>query len=271
MQQSLTESMAGRFETIPVTHWSFEEMRNAHNFDLDQFIYFGGYPSAAQFIQDQDRWSAHISESHIGPVIDRDILSIQRIHKPGLLKAFLELAASSSGQVVSFNKMVNQLQDAGNTTTLARYLDLFSRVGLLTGIPNLSMSNRRRRASSPKLIVHNAALMTANSGYSFEEARADRSYWGRLVQTAIGAHLLNTKAHYQSVYYWRQGTEEVDFVVGEWQEIIAIEVLSGNKLPRTLGLDLLTDEVKASRLTIGGDVSVAEFLSSPVSELLDSD
>lgn len=269
MQQGLTESLAGRYETIPVTHWSYQEMKVAFDFDVEQYIYFGGYPGAADLISDQQRWSRHVSETLIEPSIERDILALRRIDKPALLKNLFELAASYSGQMLSYNKMLGQLQDAGNTTTLARYLDLLSNACLITGIENFSSLNHRRRASSPKLVVRNAALMTARSKYKYEQAKADRSYWGRLVESAVGAHLLNTKDFYQRVYYWRRDNAEVDYVLEAGNELMAIEVKSGSHTSSTSGLFRFAEQFNVTRsLVVGqdGDISVAEFLLRPASE-----
>ena len=172
MQKGMSESLAGRHEFIRVTHWSFDEMSAAFDFDLAHYLYFGGYPGAASLVRDQGRWRSYMRGSLIEPNIERDILAMQRVDKPALLKRLFELGAAYSGQILSYTKMLGQLHDAGNTTTLARYLDLLSNAGLITGLPKYAVSASRRRASSPKLNVLNTALMTAESGYTFDEAQA---------------------------------------------------------------------------------------------------
>ena len=203
MQSGLSESLAGRFELIRVSHWSFREMVEAFDFDLDRYLYFGGYPGAARFVQDEGRWRSYVLDSLVEPNIERDILAMTRVDKPALLKQLFELGAAYSGQILSYNNMLGQLQDAGNTITLARYLDLLCHAGLLAGLQKYSSRPLRRRASSPKLNVINTALMTACSGYSFGQAMADRTFWGRLVESAAGAHLLNTKTPDIGLHYWR--------------------------------------------------------------------
>ena len=178
MQSGLRESLAGRFEPIRVTHWSFQEMSAAFGFDLHQYLYFGGYPGAVPFVRDPDRWRDYVLNALVEPSIERDLLSMTRVDKPALLKQLFELGRIYSGQILSYTKMLGQLQDAGNTTTLARYLDLLSSTGLLTGLPNYSNRPHRVKASSPKLNVLNTALLAAGSGYSFDEARADRTFPG---------------------------------------------------------------------------------------------
>ena len=178
MQSGLNESLAGRFELIRVMHWSFQEMSEAFDFDLNQYLYFGGYPGAANLVRDPVRWRDYILHAIVEPSIEKDLLSMTRVDKPALLRRLFELGAIYSGQILSFNKMLGQLQDAGNTTTLARYLHLLSNAGLLTGLQKYFNRPHLRRASSPKLNVLNSSLMTAGSGYSFVEARADRTFWG---------------------------------------------------------------------------------------------
>ena len=228
MQKGMSESLAGRYETIHVTHWSFSEMSAAFDFDLPGYIYFGGYPGAASLIHDQSRWRQFIAGSLVEPNIERDILAMQRVDKPALLKRLFELGAEYSGQILSYNKMLGQLHDAGNTTTLARYLDLLSKAGLIAGLSKYTGAAHGRRASSPKLNVLNTALMSAQSDYTFEEAQFDRSYWGRLVESAVGAHVFNTiTPAVHDLHYWRDDNHEVDFVLRRGRKLVAFEVKSG--------------------------------------------
>ena len=268
IQSGLSESLAGRFESIRVTHWSFSEVSTAFNFTLDEFVYFGGYPGAAGLAEDEERWRSYILQALIEPHLERDLLAMTRVDKPALLKALFELGASYSGQILSYNKMLGQLQDAGNTTTLARYLDLLSTAGLLTGLPKHSGSVHRRRGSSPKLAVLNTALMSATSGYTFAEARADRTFWGRLVESCVGAHLLNTAPSNMSVSYWRDGPYEVDFVLGTGPRVRAVEVKSGDgRINEASLLEFERRYDARSSLVVGeGGIPLNEFLAAPADE-----
>ena len=265
MQSGLSESLAGRFETIRVAHWSFKEMSEAFDFDLLTYLYFGGYPGAAGTIRDPERWRAYVLGALVEPNIERDILSMTRVDKPALLKRLFELGAVHSGQILSYTKMLGHLQDAGNTTTLARYLDLLANAGLLAGLPKYANQPQRRRASSPKLNVLNTALMTAGSGYSFTEAQADRSFWGRIVESAAGAHLLNTATTDIRLYYWRDNSNEVDFVIRRGPRVVAIEVKSGEKPTALRGMDEFERRFKpcCSLLVGEGGVPLNEFLTAP--------
>lgn len=268
MQQGMSESLAGRYETVRLTHWSFSEMSAAFGFDLQHYIYFGGYPGGAPLVLEQGRWRAYIAEALVEPNIERDILAMQRVDKPVLLKRLFQLGAEYSGQILSFNKMLGQLQDAGNTTTLARYLDLLSNAGLIAGLPKYAAGAHRRRSSSPKLNVLNTALMAVASGYTFEEAKADRSYWGRLVESAVGAHLFNTGVPEHPLYYWRENDREVDFVLTQGQRLVAFEVKSGARKPRTSGLEQFAERFGAQASVVVGDggLSLSELLSAPARE-----
>ena len=272
MQQGLSESLAGRYETVRLMHWSFAEMSAAFGLDLQRYVYFGGYPGGAAFIPEQGRWRAYIAEALVEPNIERDILAMQRVDKPALLKRLFQLGAEYSGQILSFNKMLGQLQDAGNTTTLARYLDLLSNAGLMTGLAKYAAGAHRRRASSPKLNVLNTALMAVASGYTFEEAKADRSYWGRLVESAVGAHLFNTGTPEHRLYYWRENGCEVDFVLARGRRLVAFEVKSGARKPGTSGLERFAEhfDVQATVVVGEGGLPLSEFLSTPAREWFDN-
>jgi len=272
MQQGLTESLAGRFELIRVNHWSLHEMVDAFGFDLPGYIYFGGYPGAAHRIGDQPRWREYIRSSLIEPNIERDILSMTRVDKPALLKRTFELGSSYSGQILSYTKMQGQLQDAGNTTTLAHYLDLLSNAGLLTGLQKYAGQHHRRRSSSPKLNVLNTSFMAVNSGYSFEEAQADRSFWGRLVESTVGAHLFNTGKPDINLYYWRQSPHEVDFVLEKGRRLIAIEVKSTQHGRNHAGIAAFNNHFSPEHTLVVGPqgIPLEEFLTQPAAHWFDS-
>ena len=265
MQSGLSESLAGRFESIHVSHWSFSEMARAFDFDLPTYFYYGGYPGAARFVWEPERWRDYILGALIEPTIERDILAMTRVDKPALLKRLFELGASYSGEILSYNKMLGQLQDAGNTTTLARYLDLLSSAGLLAGLLKYSNRPHLGKASSPKFNVLNTALMTAGSGYSFDEAQADRTYWGRIVESAAGAHLFNTAASDIRLHYWREGSLEVDFVLQRGDRAIAIEVKSGLHRGAFPGMDEFKKRFSShDSLLVGeGGIPLNEFLTVP--------
>ena len=213
MQQGANESLMGRFEAIHLRHWSFQEMAEAFDFDLEDYLYFGGYPGSASLVRDEPRWRNYVNTGLIEPSIEKDILTMVRVDKPALLRQLFHLGCRYSGQELSYTKMIGQLQDAGNTVTLAHYLELLSGAGMMCGLSKYAGQQYRRRASSPKLNVMNMALMSAGSGYTKEEAFADRSYRGRMVESAVGAHLHNSASVDCRLYYWRDGTNEVDFVL----------------------------------------------------------
>lgn len=269
IQSGLSESLAGRFETIPVSHWSFDEMSRAFDYDLPSYLYFGGYPGSASLIREPDRWRDYILRSLVDPNIQRDILSMQRVDKPALLRQLFELGAGYSGQILSYTKMLGELRDAGNTTTLARYLDLLADAGLIAGLQKFAIHLHRQRASSPKLVTLNTALMTAGSGYTFEEANSDRTYHGRIVETAVGAHLYNSTTPDMGLYYWRESPYEVDYVLRRGPRIVAIEVKSGKKNPELIGLEEFKERFRPFRsLVVEERTSDHNEESVPLNEFL---
>lgn len=271
MQKGLTESLAGRFELIRAGHWSFSECQDYFGWDLDTFIYYGGYPGAAPLIREQERWVCYIQDSLIETTISRDILLMSRVDKPALLRRLFYLGCEYSGQVISYQKMLGQLQEAGNTTTLAHYLDLLGAAGFVTGLSKFSGQAVRRRGSSPKLQVFNTALITAQFRLSFEEARNDHDFWGRLVESAVGAHLLNLALdRHIGLFYWRQGDREVDFVLQSGKKLIAMEVKSSRTRSALSGMAAFSKAyIPQHKLLIGRDgIPIAEFLKSDLSAWL---
>jgi predicted AAA+ superfamily ATPase len=222
---------------------------------ITQYLYFGGYPGAAPLSEDPRRWRRYVLDALVETTIARDVLLMTRVDKPALLRRVFELGCRYSGQILSYTKMLGQLQDAGNATTLAHYLELLGGAGMLTGLQKYAGASVRQRGSSPKLQVLNTALLTAQSGLSPEEALADRQFWGRLTESAVGAHLANAAAcGVCEAFYWRERNREVDFVVRAGRTLIAIEVKSGRAPEALPGLGAFVEAFKPKRaLLVGGD------------------
>lgn len=273
IQRGLSESLAGRFEVLHLPHWSAREMGEAFGWTVQQSIFYGGYPGAASLVEDHDRWVRYVRDSLIETTLSRDVLLLSRVDKPALLRRMFELGCRYSGQILSYTKMIGQLQDAGNTTTLAHYLELLSAAGMLTGISKFAGEVVRSRGSSPKLQVLDTALFSAMAGYRFDEALADREHWGRLTESAVGAHLANAAASGQcELFYWRERNREVDFVVRTGRKLIAIEVKSGRSQNVLAGMQAFNDAFKPDQLLlVGGDgIAVEEFLQMPLERWLNA-
>lgn len=271
LQSGSSESLAGRFELIRVTHWSFSEMRDAFGLDLEQYLFFGGYPGAIALAADEERWRRYILDALIETTIARDIQLMTRIDKPALLRRLFALGCEYSGQILSYQKMVGQLQDAGNTTTLAHYLEVLGAAGLVRGLEKHANERVRQRAASPKLLALNTALVTAMSGRPAADFRHDAELRGRLVETAVGAHLVNGLVDTNArVGYWREGDREVDFVVEKGTARLAIEVKSGRARPVPPGLEAFERAFGPCRkLLVGkGGLSLEDFFTTPPSKLL---
>ena len=277
LKKGLTESLAGRFELIRLGHWCYQEMHEAFGTTLDQYIYFGGYPGAAHLVGDEKRWRKYIKDSLVTPSIEKDVLMTSTIYKPALMKQLFELGCSYSAEILSMTKLMGQLQDAGNVTTLASYLELLDQCTLLTGLQKYAYDDARKRASIPKYQVYNNALLTAYRGRSLQADRTDPTLWGRWVESAVGAHLIGSaeEMDYQ-VFYWRESAKsrgdkdmEVDFVIVNNGEVTAIEVKSGRRSMNS-GLPAFVKAFHPHKsFVVGtGGVSIEDFLSCDIETLL---
>lgn len=262
IQKGLTESLAGRFETFYLGHWSFAEMEAAFGWSIEQYIYFGGYPGSATLINDEERWKNYIKDSLIETSISKDILMLTRVDKPALLKRLFELGCLYSGQILSYTKIIGQLQDAGNTTTLANYLKLLSDCSLLGGLEKYAGSVIRQRSSSPKFQVYNNALLTSQDDETYSTAIVNPKRWGRLVESSVGAHLLNHAiSERYNLYYWREGNHEVDFILEKGNKVIGLEVKSGASAENE-GMGIFNEKFHPDKmLLVGtGGIPYEEFL-----------
>jgi len=271
------ESLTGRFREIKVMHWSFPEMDQITNLTTEQFIYYGGYPASLPMDKKESRhdyWYEYVIKTILGTVVGRDILSLQQIKKPALMRQLIEITPAYSGQIMAYNKLLGHLQGKDNAITVKHYLNLLSDAGLITALSRYTPTPHLRMTGSPKFNVLNTAFMTAASGYSFNESQIDRSFWGRVVESAVGAHLCNTRKGATQIHYWRdkRGEFEVDFVISRGPHLVGIEVKSGKKHSRQ-GLNAFKDRFPHAKTMIVGSGGIAfnEFFSYTADEWIDED
>ncbi|MCY4158076.1 MAG: ATP-binding protein [Bacteroidetes bacterium] len=269
------ESLTGRFRELRVTHWSFPEMDRILALTTEQFMFYGGYPASLPKESEKTRfdyWHEYITETIIGSVIGRDILLLNQIKKPALMRQLIEITPNYSGQIMAYNKLLGHLQDKDNATTVKHYLNLLSDAALITTLPRYTPTPHLRMTSPPKFNALNTALMTAPSGYSLKEAQVDRSFWGRVVESAVGAHLCNTRKASTQIHYWRprDGKHEVDFVISRGPHLVGIEVKSGKKQARR-GLDAFKDRFPYAKTMIvgSGGIPLNEFFSFSTDEWIE--
>ena len=277
LKRGMTESLAGRFELIRLGHWSLQEMRDAFGVTLDQYIYFGGYPGSAGMIDNEKRWRKYIKDSLVAPASEKDVIMTSNIYKPALMKQLFELGCGYSAEILSMTKLMGQLQDAGNVTTLATYLNILDECSLLTGLLKYAHDDARKRGSVPKYQVYNNALLTAYKGQSFFTDRTETRKWGRWVESAVGAHVMSMAEELDyKVYYWREpsrsmadGDKEVDFIINNNGELTAIEVKSGRRKMNS-GLPAFVEAFHPKRAFIvgTGGVSLEDFLSCDIESLI---
>lgn len=263
LEKGLSESLAGRYEEIRMSHWRYNEMKDAFGMSLNEYIYYGGYPGAAGLIKDPDRWTAYISSSIVDATINKDILNDTIITKPALLRQVFELGASYSSQELSLTKMLGQLNDAGNTTTVANYLKILSDSGMLCALQKFSNDQARKRASAPKFQVYNNALHSLYAFNTLEELALLPKQWERHFESAIGAHLASFAfTERYNLYYWRDNNMEVDYILQKNGKLIAIEVKSNNE-SHTAGLDAFNQRFHPQSTIIVGQsgMSAEDFLS----------
>lgn len=237
LQKGLEESLEGRFETIKMGYWDWQEMHEAFGFSMDEYVYFGGFPGLAPDIQDEDRWRNLMEDSIISPILTRDILEIEEIRNPALLRQVFELACIESAKELSLTKMQGTM-NSGTVPTIKNYLDILNKSMIVQPLQNYSPSRVKEKQSVPKMQVFNNAFRNRFGSFSFDEARVDPAEWGRLVESAVGAHLANrAMTDDYELFYWRnERRQECDYVLRKGQALVAIEVKSGS-VDKTVGFE----------------------------------
>lgn len=269
LHKGMEDSLTGRFELIRSPHWSLSECREAFGFSFDDFLYFGGYPGAAPLANDERRWRMYVRDAIVEPTIAKDVLEMAEVRKPALMRALFRLGCAHSGQELSYTKMLGQLQDQGNTVTVAHYLDLLGKAGMLSAIPKFSDKELAKRRSSPRLMVHDTALLTAMSDRGRDAFLGRGELRGHLVESAVGAYLIaRAECEGFDVMWWREGSREVDFVIRDGSSLTAIEVKSGHEAGQSGMADFLDANPGAKRIVVGGAAagacSLEDFLMGDV-------
>ena len=271
LKNGLTESLAGRFELVPMGHWSYDEMHEAFGWDINQYVYFGGYPGSAAYLPNESRWRRYMRDAIVSPAIEKDVLQTTYVYKPALMHQLFRLGCGYSGELLAYNKMLGLLQDGGNATTLVNYMEVLNESKLLTGLQKYTVDKSRRYRSIPKLQVYNNALLTVmTDGMTFEKACTNPQLWGRWVESAVGCYLLDKadELEYQ-LYYWRENNEEVDFVITRGDRLVGIEVKSG-RWQMNSGLATFRERFHPQySLVVGGAVMpLEEFFKGDLESLL---
>jgi predicted AAA+ superfamily ATPase len=265
IQKGLSESLMGRFETLYSTHWSYPEMHDAFGYDFDDFLWYGGYPAGAFLKDDFDRWSSYVNDAIIEATLSKDIFQMEEIRKPALMRKLFILGCQYSAQEVSYRKIQGQLDDSGNSATIAHYLNLLESAGLLCGIHKFNPNNLTSRKSSPRFMVFDTSLMSVTSGKT-KDYLNNPDVRGHYVESAVGTYLLSrSKTDKFAINWWRESDHEVDFVVEKGAQVKALEVKSG-RIKNTKGLIAITNKYPEIRPIIVGDSNtpVEVFISNDI-------
>lgn len=265
LSRGLSESLAGRYEIISVPHWSFYECQLAFNWKLDDYLAYGGYPGSAPLVQDPNRWQDYIANNIIAPVIHKDIPMLQDIRKPALFRQVFELALSYPAQEISFQKLIGQLQESGNASTVKHYLEILSQAFLISTLEKYSTRPISTKSSSPKIIPLCPAIISAISSPS--KIRNDKEWRGRVLESSVGAQLKRARG---KLTYWRENKHEVDFVLEKDNYLLAFEIKSNRKKPTT-GLNAFSASFKnAICIQIDENLAADFLLSSSVDQFIES-
>jgi len=266
LQKGLSESLQGRFETIWFMHWSYTECKEAFGFSLDDYFYFGGYPGGAEYVHDENRWRTYIFNSIIEPVLGQDIPLLTEVRNPALLRNLFFLACDYASQELAYRKIQGQFTDVKNVVTIANYQRMLEQTYLILGLQKWSGKAVIKRNSSPKWLPLNSGLVSAVKNFPKTDAKKDAAYWGHLVESSVGAHLVNEgKIHNYEVYYWRDDKSEIDFVLRKGSKILGIEVKTNFEKP-TKNFKLFSERYPKARVILVGQggIKFEEFFTTPL-------
>ena len=266
LQSGLSESLMGRFEILRSPHWTLSECRDAFGYSLEDYLNYGGYPGAAMLRGDHDRWRAYLNDAIIEATLSRDVLAMESVRKPAVLRALFKLGVSYSAQELSYRKILGQLDDAGNTSTVAHYLDLLGRAGLLCGLQKYAHKELKRRSSSPRLLAFDPSLIVSAKRLRPSDLSSDPDQRGHIVESAVGAYLLGRSATEDfELFWWREGDLEVDYILQSGDQLIALEIKSGRKKSNKGLPEFVLRNPGTRALTVGSpEAPIEAFLAGEI-------
>lgn len=255
LQKGMSESLTGRFELVNIYHWNYKQSYQLSGISLDNYLKFGGYPGSYKFIKNQKRWVNYLTNSIVETVIGKDILMLAQVKSPALFKQSFYLLSSYPAQVISYNKLLGQLQDKGNIDLVKYYIELFEGAFLLKTIQKFSYNEHRKKTSSPKIIMLAPALSTFHriNNLKLED-------YGRIFESIVGAELIKNDLN---PTYWAEGDYEVDFIVEYKNRIIAIEVKSG-RTKKTASLDVFLKKYPTANIIFITKDNFQKFSLNPI-------
>lgn len=222
------ETIAGRFEHLTLRHWSARDLQDVFAMTeheaVNTYVRYGAFPGSLRWISDLPRWRVYLNESIIAPAVGRDLLLLETIRKPALLRQVFAISIGHPGEIVSVQKMAGSLVETGALETIAHYLTILGEAYLVAALPKFSATEIRRKASPPKLVPLSNAFLAVSSPNEPPTPQTNPRVWGHWLENACIAYAVNAG---DRVSYWREEPLEVDMVVdgvdGKW----AIEVKSG--------------------------------------------
>ena len=262
LREGLGDSLLGRFELIEVPHWSYKECKEAFGWDLNTYLMYGGYPGPANLIDDSERWQSFMRESVLESVLSKDIFMLAKIGKPALFRQVLELSLLYPAQEISYQKIVGQLQERGSVETIKSYLNILNSAYLISTLEKFSTRPLSTKNSSPKILPLCPALFHAIKNPS--DILTNPTWRGRIIEAAVGAHL--KKLPGVKIFYWREGNDEVDFVLKHENNVLGVEVKSGAQ-HKGEGTSAFRIKFKNSKCITLNETLLAKFLEmTPHSE-----
>lgn len=250
IQKGLGESLAGRFQLIRAYHWNYQETRKLISMDFEDYLKYGGYPGSYSLLGDPDQWADYMKNSILIPVIEKDILLNRNVKSPSLFKQAFELLCAYPAQEVSYTKILGQLQKKGNVELVKYYISLFEGAFLFKTIEKFSTNKIMTKSSSPKILPLCPSFYFLGIMDDYESQER-----GRVFEQLVGIQLNRTK---HELYYWREGNDEVDFVLKKGRKIWAIEVKSGRKRSAA-GLEAFKKKFSQAKLVIINPENYQEF------------
>ena len=223
------ESLAGRFERVTLSHWPAAALRDILHVKAgaaaETQVLTGSYPGAHALRGDSARFRAYVRDAIVEPAIGRDVLALEPVRRPALLRQIFGFCASMPAQIVSLQKLQGRLTDPGALDTIAHYLHLLEDAYLIAPLEKFSVRPLRRRSAPPKIIVLSNALLAGMDPLGPPDRSKDPGRFGAWVENACLAHAWNSG---QRVTYWREEPIEVDGVIeGTWGAW-AVEVKTGS-------------------------------------------
>jgi len=256
LMKNVSESLAGRADIVELETLSFAEIRVAlPQTTVEAAIVRGGFP---ELYANPEIDLVAFYNSYLATYLERDVRALANV---GSLRDFERFVRACALRSANLLNKADLARDVGiSPSTANHWLSMLEASGQIVLLEPWFSNRTKSIVKSPKLFFADTGLLCALLNIRSEEALRQSPAAGAIWETFVFAQLRAQErraGRRSSLFFWRDRTREVDFVVDAGGRLELFEA-KWTELPDigdTVNLDFVRNVVGRSRVTGGAVVT----------------